>query len=158
MTNESDDRDHQADGYEEEEDDGDGDDVLFSWEALQAYAREEYEIDVEEDGWFATTVEWADTDRTQQVLVSFFERDDEDPWIVFRSTVCRKDQLAPEEALRHNDDLAVATLALTDDDTYELVYSFPLEALTAALFDDLLDQVAASADDLEEATTSADDY
>ncbi len=157
MANENDDQDHRADGYEDEDDDGD--ELLSSWEAVQAYAREEYEIDVEEDGWFATTLEWADTPRTQQVLVSFFERDeDEEPWIVFRSTVCRKDQLDPVEALRHNDDLAVATLALTEDDTYELVYSFPLESLTAALFDDLLDQIAASADDLEEATTSADDY
>lgn len=146
--------DFEDDSFEDEEDDH----ALPSWEALQAYAREAYEIDVEEDDWFATTVEWSDTDRTQQILVSSFEREDEEAWIVFRSTVCRKDQLAPEEALRHNDDLAVATLALTEDDTYELVYSFPLEALTASIFDDLLDQIAAAADDLEEVTTSADDF
>lgn len=131
---------------------------LPTWDAVRAYARDRFDLDADEEGWFATTVFWNDTPRSQQVRVTYFERADGQPWIVLRSTVCRLDQLDMEGALRANDELAVATLALTEDDTYELVYSFPLAALTAAGLDDLIDQVAAAADDLEDPTTGADEY
>ncbi|AKT41719.1 hypothetical protein [Chondromyces crocatus] len=132
--------------------------ALSTWEALHAYARDNYALDAEGEGWLATTVFWSDTPRSQQVRISAFDRADGAPWIALRSTVCRKEQLEPEEAIRQNDDLAVATLALTDDDSYELVYSFPLAALTGAVLDDLVNHVAAAADDLEEPTTGGDEY
>ncbi|EYF07331.1 hypothetical protein [Chondromyces apiculatus] len=136
----------------------DGNEPLPTWEALYAHARERYAFDADGAGWFATTVFWADTPRSQQVRVSLFHRSDDAPWIVFRSTVCRREQLDLEEAIRLNEDLAVATLALTSDDVYELFYSFPLVALTVDVLDDLINQVAAAADDLEEPTTGVDEH
>jgi hypothetical protein len=89
--------------------------------------------------------------------VTHFDREEGEPWVVLRSAVCRQDQLSPEEALRRNDELPVATLALSGD-VYELVYSFPMEALTADRFDLLVDQIAADADDLEELFSGGDEF
>lgn len=131
---------------------------LPTWDAVQAYARDRFELDADEDGWLATTVFWDDTPRSQQVRVTYFERADGQPWIGLRSAVCRLNQLAMKKALRLSHVLAIGTVALTEDDTYELVYSFPLAVLTAAGLDDLIDQIAAAADDLEERTTGADEH
>lgn len=133
------------------------DDALLDWAALQDHVQRAYALDGDGEGWFATTVMWTDTPRTHQVRVTYFERDKGEPWVVLRSAVCKREQLAPEEALRRNDELPVATLALSGD-VYELVYSFPMEALTASRFDMLLDQVAADADDLEELFSGGDEF
>jgi hypothetical protein len=143
----------------EAQDDGEllEDEPLTTWEALERYAREAYPLDGEGEGWFATTVTWTDTPRTHQVRVTHFEREEGEPWVVLRSAVCKEDQLRPEDALRRNDELPVAMLALSGD-VYELVYSFPLEALTAGRFALLLDQIAADADDLEEMFSGGDEF
>lgn len=131
---------------------------LPTWDAVQAYARDRFDLDADEERWLSTTVFWDDSTRSQQVRVTTFERADGQPWLVLRSRVCRGNQLALKKALRLNDVLGIGTLALTEDDAYDLVYSFPLAVLTAAGLDDLIDQVAAAADDLEERTTGVDEY
>lgn len=154
---EDDDGDLDDDGDAGDERDVLADDPLPEWSVLEDHARRAYTLDGEGEGWFATTVTWTDTPRTHQVRVTSFERDEGEPWVVFRSAVCKRDQLSPEEALRRNDELPVATLSLSGD-AYELVYSFPMEALTASRFDMLLDQVAADADDLEELFSGRDEF
>jgi hypothetical protein len=133
------------------------DECLTTWEILERHARRAYPLDGDGEGWFATTVSWTDTPRTHQVRVTHFDRNQGEPWVVLRSAVCKREQLSPEEALRRNDELPVATLALSGD-VYELVYSFPLEALTSSRFDMLLDQIAAEADDLEETFSGGDQF
>ncbi|MCC6553169.1 MAG: hypothetical protein IT372_09140 [Polyangiaceae bacterium] len=159
---EQDEEDEEGEGDEEGGVEGDEEDEgeeasLSSWEALADHARATYALDGEGEDWFATTVSWIDTPRTHQVRVTCFEREEGEPWVVLRSAVCKREQLSPEEALRRNDELPVATLALSGD-VYELVYSFPMEALTAARFELLLDQLAADADDLEELFSGSDDF
>jgi hypothetical protein len=139
---------------------GDGEDldrVFPGWDALKAWAADAYSLDEDTGESFQITMTWSATPRKQAVRVAYSTIADEE-WITFRSGVCRRNRISPDQAMRRSADLAFARL-VGDTDRYDLVYSFPLPGLTLGRFTMLLERVAELADDLEsELTRGGDEF
>lgn len=148
----------QAEEEEQEEEYDEEDEAVFDgWAGLQAWAREHYELDDDEEDFFSFVVTWNDTERTQKMLVRHTESADES-WVVFASYVARKEQVDPWALLAKNMEETVATYAVDDEGFVQLVYSYPLDELTPRRFRPLTTYFAARADDFEEELTKADEF
>lgn len=121
---------------------------LATWAAACACAGEALDLDAQGEGWFVVTV---DPFEGQQVRAELLEDEEGAGWLVLRAPALPAELLPAREAAELNATQAFATLALAGAD-YELVYSFPLEALTRGLLVDLLtwmgEEAVALRDDL----------
>jgi len=92
--------------------------------------------------------------RAQRILISTFEAVSKG-WILFRSRVCERSLLDPEEALRRNSGFAVGFLALAEDH-YELVYTTQLDTLDLDELELPLHVLTDTADQMERELTGSD--
>jgi hypothetical protein len=126
-----------------------------SWAEIQEYARSKYILQNDEDTWFALVFSY-DNGRTQKIRVGTFTAFDE-PWIEFRSVVCKGAEMPAKVALRKNADFVIGSLALDGDDDYVMVHNAPLATLDPEEFDRPLRVIARTADSLEKDYSEGND-
>lgn len=129
---------------------------MSNWAGLQAWARENYTLDNDEDEWFGLTVSYDSDGRSQKVIVSRFEYLEQD-WAQIRSAICEENEMSPKLALKKNAELgAIGGIGLLDG-RYYLFQSVPLDDLSEDEFTVPLNAVAAVADTLEGSHSGGDD-
>lgn len=92
--------------------------------------------------------------RAQRILISTFEAMGKG-WVLFRSRVCERSRIDPEEALRRNSGFAVGFLAIAED-FYELVYTTQLNTLDLDELELPIHVLTDTADQLEREFTGGD--
>ncbi len=112
-----------------------------------------YRLAVSENNMLALDFE-CEGGRAQRILISSFEALGKN-WILFRSRVCERSRLDPEEALRRNAGFAVGFLALSED-FYEIVYTTQLNTLDIDELELPLHSLTDTADQLERELTGTD--
>ena len=127
---------------------------MTTWGEVQAHVREHYELLSDNPHSFSLWFEY-ETGRRQQITVRRFAAFDID-WVEFRSAVCPRSKLDPEQAVRRNETLACGALALDESDTYVLLYTAPLPTLDREELDMPLYVIAGTADHLEHELTGDD--
>ena len=100
---------------------------MTTWAEVQAHVRNRFELETDTARSFSLWFRYEDG-RKQRVVVRRF-RAFEIEWLEFRSTVCSREELALDAALRRNEETACGALALDGDDTYVLIYSAPLPTM-----------------------------
>ena len=127
---------------------------MSNWEGLQEWARENYTLENDEDGWFGITISY-DDNRSQKVVVSRFEYLEKE-WAEIRSPICEENEMSPKLALKKNAEFSVGGIGLKDG-RYYLFYSVPLEDLSEDEFVVPLNAIAAAADTLEASHSGGND-
>lgn len=126
---------------------------MATWTDVQKHLRKSYRLAVDEQNLIALDFETT-AGRAQRILVSSFDALGKS-WVLFRSRVCERSQLEPEDALRRNAGFAVGFLALAEDH-YEVAYTCQLETLDLAELEVPLDALSVTADELEKELTGKD--
>ncbi len=126
---------------------------MASWSDVQNHLRSRYVLTEDQPNLIALDFECAGG-RSQKILISAFAALNKH-WVLFRSRVCERDRLDPEEALRRNSVFAVGFLALADN-FYEIVYTTQLETLDIDELEIPLRVLTDTADELERELTGMD--
>jgi len=127
-----------------------------SWEEIQAFARERFELVEDQIGYFATIVKFEDQ-RKQRISATYFEID-RVGYVQIRTRVCREQELDPEWALEQNASLVIGAFAL-EQGTYFVSRTVAAYSLFLDEFECMILNIAAYADDVEAARRSgADDF
>lgn len=126
---------------------------MATWEDVKTHLRTKFQI-MQEDRSYVVLNFSLSQNRTQRIVINSFEAMNK-RWLLFRSRVCERARLDPEEALRRNSSFAVGFLALSEG-FYEVVYTVQLDTLEV---DELLIPIYAlvdTADQLERELTGGD--
>jgi hypothetical protein len=126
-----------------------------TWEELQEHVRKTYKLQDDEPGYFSLVFRTSE-ERTQLITVRRVTAFDAD-WVEFRSAVCRRGQMDPEMALKHNAQFAIGALAL-DAEKYFILYTIPLSTMDPPEFELPLHVIAKTADSLEGTFTTGDEF
>jgi len=126
---------------------------MATWADVYNHLTSNYRLAVNENNMLALDFE-CDGGRAQRILISNFDALGKS-WILFRSRVCEKNRLNPEEALRRNAGFAVGFLALSED-YYEIVYTTQLNTLDIDELELPLHALTDTADQLERELTGTD--
>ena len=97
---------------------------MTDWASLQGYAREQFDLQDDEDNRFSTVYSYVD-DRTQLVVVTRSLIDDRD-WVEIRSAVCDASEMDAAAALAQNAQFLVGALAI-EDGRYDMRHKMLLE-------------------------------
>ena len=128
---------------------------MATWADIQDHLRSKYTLCVDKEDLIGLDFECPDG-RAQRILVSTFTALNKS-WVLFRSRVCERSRLDPEEALRNNAGFAVGFLALSEG-FYELVYTAQLETLDIDELELPLHALTDTADQLEKKYTGTDQW
>lgn len=128
--------------------------AFADFDHVRAFLREHFAIASDEDGLIAVDFTFGDESsaegpRTQPVEVVDYAVDDE-PWVLLRCPILEEGEAEPRDLLARNDVLPYATIGLSEDRWYRLYYTVPLELLTGARLIDWVEQIASTADELEQ--------
>lgn len=126
---------------------------MATWQDVQNLLKSRYVLAEDRQNLMALDFE-CQNGRAQRILVSPFGALGKN-WILFRSRVCERSLLEPEEALRRNAGFAVGFLALSED-FYEIVYTTQLETLDVDELEIPLRALSDTADELERELTGVD--
>jgi hypothetical protein len=126
---------------------------VATWTDVQNHLRGRYVFAEEQPNLIALDFE-CQGGRAQRILISAFSALNK-KWLLFRSRVCERSRLDPEEALRRNSIFAVGYLALSEG-FYEIVYTEQLDTLDIDELEIPLRALSDTADDLERELTGTD--
>ena len=128
---------------------------MTQWSDVQDFLRERYRL--AEDQPDMVSLVWSyDEGRSQKVILRRFVANQADI-LEIKSAFARRGDVEPEELLRVNARLPLATTALSGD-VYLVVYNVLCTTVTMESLDTLLGRVAAVADSLEEKYSPADRF
>ena len=128
---------------------------MTQWSDVQDFLRERYRL--AEDQPDMVSLVWSyDEGRSQKVILRRFVANQAEI-LEIKSAFARRGDVEPEELLRVNARLPLATTALSGD-VYLVVYNVLCTTVTMESLDTLLGRVAAVADSLEEKYSPADRF
>lgn len=128
---------------------------MAQWSDIQNFLRERYRL--AEDQPDMVSLVWSyDEGRSQKVILRRFVANQAEI-LEIKSAFARRGDVEPEELLRVNARLPLATTALSGD-VYLVVYNVLCTTVTMDSLDTLLGRVAAVADSLEEKYSPADRF
>ncbi|MFT7518728.1 MAG: hypothetical protein ACI9MC_000860 [Kiritimatiellia bacterium] len=126
-----------------------------NWTQLQEYVRKKYTL--ESDKQSMMSMVWVyDDGRHQRIVVRRYKAFGRD-MIEFKSPFAHTSDATPEQLLRKNAELPLATIALSGD-VYLAVYNMLLEHMDLSDFDLVVSRVAHVADKLEAEYAHRDDF
>ena len=128
---------------------------MATWEDVKKHLRSKFRIASEDRNLVALDFEVAGG-RVQRIVISNFEAMGKG-WLLYRSRVCERARLDPEEALRRNSSFAVGFLALTEG-FYELDYTAQIDTLDIDELEIPLFALTETADQLERELTGTDQW
>ena len=128
---------------------------MATWEDVKSHLRSKFRISSEEHNMISLDFEVAGS-RVQRILISSFEAMGKG-WLLYRSRVCERARLEPEDALRRNSSFAVGFLALAEG-FYELVYTAQMNTLDIDELEIPLFALTETADQLERELTGTDQW
>ncbi|HQP39668.1 MAG TPA: hypothetical protein PLI95_31005 [Polyangiaceae bacterium] len=129
--------------------------VFFeSFQQVRCFLRERFSLVRDDDGAVAVDFvfgepEAAASARRQRVEVVDYSVGDE-AWLLLRCPILTGMDVDPAELLARNDVLPWATIGRSEDGSYRLYYTVPLELLNGGRVLDWVEEIAATADELEE--------
>ncbi len=126
---------------------------MTDWASLQGYAREQFDLQDDEDNRFSTVYSYVD-DRTQLVVVTRSLIDDRD-WVEIRSAVCDASEMDAAAALAQNAQFLVGALAI-EDGRYDMRHKMLLEYASNEGVELIMALLSAAADDCEQRETGRD--
>ena len=127
---------------------------MADFNGLRAWAEENYELENNEDTWFALVFEF-DDGRTQKVAITHFTAYGHE-WVELRSPICEEGELPHRVALKKSAEMAVGAICLHDG-RYYVMFSVLLDDLSVEEFEIPLLAVATAAEDFEKSYSSGDD-
>ncbi len=127
---------------------------MADFDGLRSWARENYDLDDDEDTWFALVFEF-DDGRTQKVAVTQFTAYGHE-WVELRSPICEEGELPHRVALKKSANMAVGAIGLHEG-RYYVMYSVLLDDLSVEEFEIPLTAVASAAEEFEKSYSSGDD-
>jgi hypothetical protein len=126
-----------------------------TWPQIQKHMRDSYKL--ADDTPDMVSMVWTyEEGRAQKILLRRY-RAAEQEMLEFKSAFARRSDAEPEDLLRDNASLPIATVALSGD-VYLVVYNALLGNLSMKDLDFLLSRVAAVADRLEEKHAGEDRF
>ena len=128
---------------------------MATWAEIQNHIRKNYILAEDAQKYMALDFE-CPGGRKQRMVLSYFESMSK-RWVLYRSRVCERSRLDPEEALRRNAGFAVGFLALSEN-FYELVYTAQLDTIDTNELELPLYVLSETADQLERELTGADNW
>lgn len=130
---------------------------MATWAEVQHHLRKKYASQISADNPNLMALDFpCSGQRAQRILLSTFEAVGKG-WVLFRSRVCERARIDPEEALRRNAGFAVGFLAISEDH-YELVYTAQLNTLDLDELELPLHVITDTADQLEREFTGGDNW
>jgi hypothetical protein len=130
---------------------------MATWADVQSHMRSNYHLAADEPAWLSLDFQF-ENKRLQRIVLSTFEALGKH-WVCFRSRICRRDQMEPEEACRRTAGFAVGAIGLSGEGTeawYEMIYSAQLESLDPDELELPLHVICDTADRLEDEFTKGD--
>jgi len=126
-----------------------------TWTELQDYTRRKYTLEDDQPAMMSMT--WTyDDGRHQKIVIRRYEAFGRQ-MIEFKSPFARIQHVSPDELLRRNSELPLATIAQSGE-VYLAVYNMLLEHLHLDDFDLVVSRVASVADSLEAEYSKADNF
>lgn len=126
---------------------------MADWNELREHMRRTYRL--ADDKLDLVSMVWRYEDgRSQKIILRHFEAFGR-PMVELKSAFARRQDAEPEQLLRRNAELPLATIALAGD-VYIVIYNALLEHLDFEDLDLYLSRVAAVADTLEETYAQKD--
>lgn len=128
---------------------------MATWDDVKQHLRSKFQI-MQEDRSFVVLNFALNQNRAQRIVISAFEAMNK-RWLLFRSRICERARLDPEEALRRNSSFAVGFLALSEG-FYEVVYTVQMDTLEIDELEIPIFAIVDTADQLERELTGGDTW
>jgi hypothetical protein len=128
---------------------------VVTWDDVKKHLRGKFQI-MQEDHAYVVLNFALHQNRSQRIVISSFEAMNH-RWLLYRSRICERARLDPEEALRRNSSFAVGFLALSEG-FYEVVYTLQMDTLEVDELEIPIYALVDTADQLERELTGSDTW